>query len=363
MYSESELDAAVKARLMTPATAAHFRTFVARSREAPAADEEYVRLLSSFNDVFVTAALVLALSGIWALLRQIFATPLAAFVAVAALSWLAAEYFTIRRKLALPSFVLFLAFAVGVLGAVFWGLAPAFAPGITDLNALQSHAPDRLWFLGTAMGLWAGSSAHWYRFRVPVSVALGAIGAGVGALLLIQMAAPMVMLTHPYSGPLIIGLAMFGFAMWWDMSDVYRQTRRSDVAFWLHLLSAALIVHSTFGLLGVSPSSDDVGAGGAIVTILLYLFFCLVALAIDRRAILVSSLLYVLAAFSTTLSWGVGSAPLAMTVSAIVLGFGLLTLSVWWTRLRQALLKKLPAGIRAQLPRADLDIAGARPVA
>lgn len=363
MYSESELDAAVKARLMTPATAAHFRTFVARSREAPAADEEYVRLLSSFNDVFVTAALMLALVGTAALCRQLFAAPVVLFFAVALLSWLAAEYFTIRRKLALPSFVLFLAFATGVLGAVFWGLAPAFAPGVTDLDGLRSLRPDRLWILATFVGLWAGSSAYWSRFRVPAAVAVAAIGAGVAALLLLQMAAPMAMLIHPYAGSLILGLALFGFAMWWDMSDVYRQTRRSDVAFWLHLLAAALIVHSTFGLLGVSPSSDDVGAGGAIVTILLYLFFCLVALAIDRRAILVSSLLYVLAAFSTTLSWGVGSAPLAMTVSAIVLGFGLLTLSVWWTRLRQALMPKLPAGLRAQLPRADLDIAGARPIA
>jgi len=363
MYSESELDAAVQARLMTPATAAHFRTFVAKSREASAADEEYVRLLSSFNDVFVTAALLLALVGTGALLRQLFATPLIAFFAVAALAWLGAEYFTIRRKLALPSFVLFLAFAAGVLGAVFWGLAPAFAPGMTDLDQLRSRPTEPLWMLATAAGLWAGSSAYWYRFRLPVAVAAGAIGAGAGVLLLLQMAAPMAMLLHPYAGPMIVGLAMFGFAMWWDMSDVYRQTRRSDVAFWLHLLAAALIVHSAFGILGVSPSSDDVGGGGAAVTILLYLFFCLVALAIDRRAILVSSLVYVLAAFSTTLSWGVGSAPLAMTVSAIVLGSGLLTLSVWWGRLRRALLNRLPAGLRAQLPRADLEIAAARPVA
>lgn len=363
MYSESEIDAAVKARLMTPQTAAHFRTFVAKSREAPAAGEEYVRLLSSFNDIFVTAALLLALAGTAALFNQMFQTPLFAFASVAALAWLGGEYFTIRRKLALPSFVLFFAFAIAVPGTVFWALAPGFIPGMTDLSAARSHPLDPLLALSTAAAALAGCALHWFRFRVPISVAVGALGAGTAAMLLVGLLSPTFTIFNPYAGPFVLGLVMFGFAMWWDMSDVYRQTRRADVAFWLHLVSSALIVHSTFGILGVSPSSDDVGAGGALVTILLYLFFCLVALAIDRRAILVSSLIYVLAAFSTTVSWGVGSESLAMTVSAIVLGFGLLTLSVWWTRLRLALLRRLPAALRAQLPRADLEIAGARPIA
>jgi hypothetical protein len=32
--------------------------------------------------------------------------------------------------------------------------------------------------------------------------------------------------------------------MWWDSSDRARLTRRSDVAFWLHLLAAPMIVQS-----------------------------------------------------------------------------------------------------------------------
>src|SRR2546430_3225670 len=42
---------------------------------------------------------------------------------------------------------------------------------------------------------------------------------------------------------------MFLFAMWWDGSDRARLTRRSDVAFWLHLLAAPMIVHPVFTLL------------------------------------------------------------------------------------------------------------------
>jgi hypothetical protein len=363
LYSESDLDAAVAARIMNAATAAHYRTFVARAREAPGADEEHVRLLTSFNDIFVTAALMLALAGTAALLAQLFRSQLPAFAAIAFLSWFAAEYFTLRRKLALPSFFLFLAFAIAVPGAVYQALEPIFLSDMAGLTLSQSRTLAPLMALAVALSGLGACALHYQRFRVPVSVAAGSAGAGAVLLLALNFAAPGLLGALSYAGPLAVGLAMFALAMWWDMSDVYRQTRRADVAFWLHLASAALVVHSTFGLIGVSPSSARIGVGGALVTILLYLFFCLVALAIDRRAILVSSLIYVLLAFSATLSWGGSSAPLALTVSAIVLGSGLLTLSVLWSRLRRDLLARLPAALGAQLPRAELEILGIRPIA
>jgi hypothetical protein len=363
VYSDDELDEAVAARVMSAATAAQFRSFVARRREAPAASEEYVRLLTSFNDIFVTAALMLAMVGTALFLAQLFPSLFPTFAATAGLAWLGAEYFTRRRKLALPSFFLFLAFVAGVPGIVYAMLAPLFMSDMVGVTMLQSQRLQPVVALAVAAAALGACALHWYRFRVPVSVAAGALGAGAGALLALHWVAPATMTSLSYGGPLLIGLALFGLAMWWDMSDVYRQTRRADVAFWLHLAAAAVIVHSTFGLIGVSPADDAAGAGGALVTILLYLFFCLVALAIDRRAILVSSLVYVLYAFSATLSLGGSSASLALTVSAIILGSGLLSLSVWWGRLRHQLLARLPAGVSAQLPRAQLDIHGTRPVA
>jgi hypothetical protein len=49
---------------------------------------------------------------------------------------------------------------------------------------------------------------------------------------------------------LVLGIGTFLFAMWWDSSDRARLTRRADVAFWLHLLAAPMIVH---------PSSRSAG--------------------------------------------------------------------------------------------------------
>ena len=56
---------------------------------------------------------------------------------------------------------------------------------------------------------------------------------------------------------LIAGLGVFTLAMWWDRSDRVRQTRRSDVAFWLHLLAAPMIAHPVFHLLGVTDGREN----------------------------------------------------------------------------------------------------------
>src|SRR3546814_17074082 len=87
--------------------------------------------------------------------------------------------------------------------------------------------------------------------------------------------------------------------MWWDSSDPKRETRRSDVAFWLHLLAAPLIVHPVFSLLGLTDGSASVME--AVVVLLVYVGIGLTALAIDRRALLVSALAYWLWALSDVL--------------------------------------------------------------
>ena len=80
--------------------------------------------------------------------------------------------------------------------------------------------------------------------------------------------------------------------MAFDLSDRDRLTRRSDCAFWLHLLAAPLIVHSLISL--VAPNLAQITNDAAhrdpvaIVAVL-----AVVAIAIDRRALLVSALIYI----------------------------------------------------------------------
>ena len=59
MYSESDLESAVVAGALTPQQAASFRDYVASTRHMPVVDEEHFRLLTGFNDIFVTIAAVI----------------------------------------------------------------------------------------------------------------------------------------------------------------------------------------------------------------------------------------------------------------------------------------------------------------
>jgi hypothetical protein len=45
--------------------------------------------------------------------------------------------------------------------------------------------------------------------------------------------------------------------MFWDYADIHRVTYESDVAFWLHLASAPLIIHPIFGMLGVLDGGES----------------------------------------------------------------------------------------------------------
>jgi hypothetical protein len=139
---------------------------------------------------------------------------------------------------------------------------------------------------------------------------------------------------------------MFTYAMRWDMSDLERRTRRSDVAFWLHLAAAPMIAHALFNMLGVFDT--EVVVATAFVVLALYLAFGFVALAVDRRALLVSSLVYVLYALYA-LFQRAGAVELSAAFTALVIGSALLTLSAFWQPMRRGVVGML-GNLAGRLP-------------
>jgi hypothetical protein len=369
MYSESELAAAVEAGALTPEAAAAFRNHVAASRSAPAVDEEHFRLLSGFNDIFVAiaAALILvaagrigaffgeALIGTGSDARQAGAYMIGGGLAAAVVSWGLAEYFTAKRRMALPSILLLLGFAGGV-GAFLAGLFAANLPWLTEqLNVTTEVQEQQL--AGTiaaivALGTAAATYVHWRRFMVPITVAVGALTVVAIAVSLIMAFVPT---ARDYVNPILLaaGVLVFFFAMRWDMSDLERRTRRSDVAFWLHLAAAPLIAHPVFHMLGVFDG--DISAPMAALVIALYIAFAMVALAVDRRALLVSSLIYVLWAMYTLFTQ-TGAVELAAALTAAVIGSALLTLSAFWQPMRRSVVGML-GGLSDSLPPTQQQVA------
>ena len=321
MYSESDIDGAVTAGAISAQAAAALRNHIAASHAAPAVDEEHFRLLSGFNDIFVSIAVALVLVAV-AWIGKSITTPLAgALVAVSA--WALAEYFTRARRMALPSILLLLAF-VGGVAATLVGVLIELKPDFSD----STNAA-----IGAGIALVAAGAAwlHWRRFMVPITVAAGA-AASVAVVIGLVMATIPTAKDAIYPLLLVCGIAVFALAMRWDVSDRERRTRRSDVAFWLHLAAAPMIAHPVFHMLGVF--GGDIGIGTALIVLGLYLAFAFVALAVDRRALLVSSLVYVLYAMYA-LFQNAGAVELAWAFTALVIGSALLTLSAFWPAMRR----------------------------
>lgn len=339
MYSESDLEGAVAAGVLPLAAADAFRQHIATTRATPAVDEESFRLLTGFNDIFVGIAIALLLAAL-AQLGDWFNHALAG-AAVAVAAWGLAEYFTRVRRMALPSIILLIAFVGGV--------AATMVGALVEIDPEWSNRTNAL--VGSGMALITGGAAwlHWRRFMVPITVAVGA-AACVGVLIGLFFAATSASEQAIFPLVLVGGLATFALAMWWDGTDLKRQTRRSDVAFWLHLAAAPMIAHPVFHMLGVFEG--DIGIAQAVVVMALYVIFAIIALAIDRRALLVSSLAYVLYALSTLFNQA-GAVELSMAFTALVIGSALLTLSAFWQPMRRAVVGVLGSGLADRLPPAQ----------
>lgn len=358
MYSQQELDDAVASGVISSEAAAALRAHVERQRSIQIADEEQFRLITGFNDIFVAIAAAILLFAVGWIGESIgeatgvvidhgpsFLGPLF----VAATSWGLALFFTAKRRMALPSILLLLGFVGGVFATVGFALALGIGSDNLDNNATLQGIVAAVSAAVAAIAAWV----HWRKFHVPITIAAGAASvAGIAIGLLIAALGP-----HADDAKNIIlgfvlalGIGVFLFAMWWDSSDRARVTRRSDVAFWLHLLAAPMIVHPIFTFMGVTNGA--VAPVEGVVVIVLYLLLGVTALAIDRRALLVSALAYVLWALADLFK-RFGAVELNVALTALVIGSALLLLSAFWHQARAAVVKPLPDGLRERLPLID----------
>ena len=368
MYSQQELDDAVASGAITADAANALRIHIENQRSTVIPDEEQFRLITGFNDIFVSIAAAILLFAIGWIGQSIgqsagmiidhdgpsFLAPLG----VAAAAWGLATYFTAKRRMALPSILLLLAFVGGVFMTVGFGLVQAIGEPPNDREAIYVGIVASVSGAAAATAAWL----HWKRFRVPITVAAGALSVSAIAvgLLIAVLGDPEDYKNAILAFVLLLGVGVFLFAMWWDASDRARLTRRSDVAFWLHLLAAPMIVHPVFTLLGLNDGHATIMEG--LVVIALYIALGVTALAIDRRALLVSALAYVLFAMQQLFSQ-FGAVELNVALTALVIGSALLMLSAFWHQARAAIVKPLPANLRDKLPLIDRKVVATQPAA
>jgi len=144
MYSQQELDDAAASGAITADAANALRAYIEKQRVTAIPDEEQFRLITGFNDIFVSIAAAILLfavgwigqsigqsSGLAVDLRgPSFLAPLS----IAVTSWGLALYFTAKRRMALPSILLLLAFVGGVFATSLFALIVGVGPDNVNGN-------------------------------------------------------------------------------------------------------------------------------------------------------------------------------------------------------------------------------------
>jgi len=337
--------------------------------------DDQMRLVGGGNDIFVTVGIVLLFSGALFALRALFpgdSMVLAALLAAA--SWGVAEIVTRQKRMRLSSTLLALVFSASVFAILSDFIISRFGlPSGINFLALLALRDDAI-PMGLMMsgGLIAAAAVYFMRFKVPVLaavVAIAATGLAFLAAVLVYydqltsgaIAAPTTrqladVLGNALVVPLVCGLIIFAAAVMLDLRDRERQTVWSDCAFWLHVVSAPLLVHPLFILATgqqVLDGSIEPATGAGVLLGLMMLLFVLVALAIDRRSLLAPTLAYfgsigiyylISGAANTT-----GIPPFALvllSIGAIVILFG-----AGWQRIRGLIIRPLlPTSLLNRLP-------------
>ncbi|TLP65629.1 hypothetical protein FEE96_08965 [Parasedimentitalea maritima] len=341
MIDRDDLRAAVGSGLIGEAQAASLAALADSrrgARENLAPGDEPFELFKGFNEIFIVIGLLILASG-WVAIAGItmmseitnYQLKIASTSVFSAVTiWILAEYFIRRRRMIAPAIALSLLWTANAGSGITAYFAQPFMLAQEDLSSLP--LPLALTTLTIAL--------FWFRFRVPFSMALIALGLFsltimVGAnqagtpnnfsdLFLLSADGPFAFIT------LAVGLAVFAVAMFFDMSDPHRVTRRSAQGFWLHVVAAPALVN-TIALTLLTSESELAYA----ILLAVLLLFAIVAIVIDRRSFLIAAIGYIVTLAGTVFD-GENTA-----IVVFVLGIFLVVLGAFWARIRAALLKPL----------------------
>lgn len=295
----------------------------------PPTNAESFRFIGGFNDIFIVIACALLLfSSFWAS-RELVSDSVGLAV-FAALSWGLAEFFVRQRNMVLPAIALLAAF----VGSVFFFAISLYMQDLGSSLIVATVAAT------------VAAYAHWWRFKVPMTIAVG-VAAAIGLVMVLIV--ELVPLAENYLLLMLFvaGVLTFALAMYWDASDTDRLTNRSDVSFWLHILSAPLVTHPLFA--NLAAPQNEAYLMSTLVILVCYLLITIVSLVIDRRAFMVSSLVYVLYALGNLLHT-FGSDDIGLALTGVLAGSALLLLASFWNSARAVIVNKLPMSIRSWVP-------------
>jgi len=303
MISKNKLQQAADQQIIQPHQVDPLYQFLADSNASlkPTINaEEPLKFIRSFGDVFITLGVVLLviainmtdLSGYYYLL------PAAGFIVVS-------EWLVRVRKLALPGIAILLAILYFVNKAIAFDHENASTMGIAILSLT--------------------SLLYYLRYRMPFS--LLPLAAGIVAIIIIQIGLDVL------ENPIIfvgLGSVVFIIAMFFDSKDTTRVSHLSDSAFWLHLLAAPLIVHGAMVSMLVSEQPWIQSMNKEMLMVIFFTGFFLLALLVDRRALLISTQLYAIYALTQLLQNQLSSGQNIVMYVMMGLGLFVIFFGTYW---------------------------------
>lgn len=382
MLTAEKLDEAVRLGIITAdqmqSLLAMPETMNEEAADIAAGRDEAMRLIGGGNDVFVTIGVVLLSAGLFFAVDAFAGErPFLQYAINGIFFWLVAEVVTRQHRMRLASTVLGLGFIWCVAQLVLryvneaYGLS-AVAGASNPLVLLSLRAQAAPVALITGGVIIAAAALYFWRFRVPIMAAVIALtgtflafvftalllydGVTAGTVPLPATEQIPDVISKALYMPLLCGLVVFAVAVLLDLKDRARVTVWSDCAFWLHVVSAPLLVHPLF----ILATGQDVAFGriepGTSATVMLGVLiaaFVFVALAIDRRSLLIPTLAY----FGTlgiyylvnSAANSTGVPPFALillVVGALIIAFG-----AGWQRIRRLIVAPmLPTSVLDRLP-------------
>lgn len=331
------LRASVSAGIIDEALAARVAALAqerAGARSLMPKEDEPFEFFRGFSEIFISVGLIILFFGtvsLGALFAQDLWAPVVPLMA-GALAWWWATYFTLKRRMTLPSMVLATGFALA-----------AFSSAL--LPYLVADFDLRVAFL-VASCVSAVAMIFWFRrFRLPFSAFL------IGAAVLVAAYSLAFLLRddrflHPFMGvggffdlsqhplfafaTLFVGLGAFVTGMIFDMRDPHRLGRHAATAFWCHMLAAPALVN-TIAVTALSGS-------GIAVLVPILIVLTAMALIIDRRSFLTAAIAYfAVVLFSIAEPSALRSFFVLLTLGAFITAIG-----TWWVPLRARVMRVLP---------------------
>jgi hypothetical protein len=337
-FTEDDIRAATAAGILDEAQATRLMTLMHQRAGRIAKglpEDEPFELFKGFAEIFVSLGLILLIGSavaFSAVVGGVFAITLG----LAAMCWIAAFYFTTKRRMTLPSIVLVSGYSIGI-GSFFAWMLDVIGIGESGLGIVV------LGVLGILAIL-----VHFHKFHVPFSMFL----AGLYGILVVFGFTAEISLDDMFDSDfdtlfdlrqgssfaiatLVFGFFAFVAGLWFDLRDPHRVGRMARSAFWLHLLAAPAMVNTV-----MMTAYNLHGAMGMVLTILGLTLVTIFALIIDRRSFLTAGLGYLAAVIFSLLGESGGD----MTIPTLMLVLGAIVtyLGTFWTNLRVRLMQALP---------------------